>query len=97
MTNICHGDAILRTRLEEQLRNDLEIGRRYWTDPSASVTVTRQSKSGLFQKNVVKQVKKNPEPRITDMKELWPNRPTTGERRIKTVQSKSIQSKCIRL
>lgn len=94
--NISHGDPILRARLEEQQKNDLGLGRRYWMDPSTSVTVTRQSKSELFQKNVVKHVKKNPEPRITDLKQLWPKK-VYQRRKKKSEQTNAMQSKCIRL
>lgn len=78
LMSICRGDPVLRQRLQEELKREIEARRRFVLDPRASVTVRRQQKSGPFQRNAVKQVKRSQEKCFGGIEDLWTTKRTAG-------------------
>lgn len=94
--NICRGDPVLRKRLQEQLKRDMETRRQLVLNPGASVMVERQKKGGLFQRNVLKEVKKKQQGIVTNIEDLWTTR-REGARKAKTRTARTAPYKYVRL
>lgn len=100
LMGICLGDPVLRRRLQEHRRRDIEARRQFYLNPSASMTVSRQAKAGPFGRNVIKQVKTNVQFSAGAAEGLWTKKPTTTRNsggKIKTTRGKSCLPRSVRL